>query len=71
MVLQDSGSGVIVVKVEPDSPAQRAGIKKGDRIERINARKIKTLSDVLTIPEDERNGNILVRTQRGYFVILD
>ncbi len=71
MVLQDSGSGVIVVKVKPDSPAQRAGIKKGDRIERINARKIESLSDVLTIPEDERNGNILVRTQRGYFVILD
>ncbi len=71
MVLQDTGSGVIVVKVEPNSPAQRAGIKKGDRIKRINARKIESLSDVLTIPDDEKRGNLLVRTQRGYFVILD
>ncbi len=71
MVLQDTGSGVVVVDVKPNSPAQRAGIKKGDKVLRINSYEIRSLSDVLEIPEEEREGNILVKTGRGYFVILD
>ncbi len=71
MILQEGGEGVIVIDVKPDSPARRSGIKKGDKILRINEHKIHTLSDVLSIPKEEREGNILVKTQRGYFVILD
>ncbi len=71
MVLVDSPRGVVVKEVEPDSPAERSGIKKGDIVLRINQQRVDSLSDVAGLPEEELQGNILVRTRRGFFVILD
>ncbi len=71
MVLVDSPQGVMVKEVEPGSPAERSGIKKGDIVLRINQRRVESLSDVAGLPEEELKGNILVRTRRGFFVILD
>ena len=37
--------GVLVVQVKPDSPASKAGIKRGDIIKEINHKKINNIAD--------------------------
>ncbi len=63
---EDSNGEVFVSEVEKGSPADVAGLLKGDVVLRINDVDIYSLKDV---PRDE-NGNLLVKTQRGYFVIF-
>jgi serine protease Do len=60
--------GVVVVEVEPDSPADDAGIIPGDVIIEINKAKIDNLSDYNRITQDLK-GNVLLRTERGYFLV--
>jgi serine protease Do len=60
--------GVAVVEVEPDSPADEAGITPGDVILEINKTRINNLSDYNRVTRDLK-GNALVRTGRGYFLI--
>jgi serine protease Do len=40
------GSGVLVLEVNPDSPAEKAGIKAGDCITRVNDEKVESISDL-------------------------
>ncbi len=70
MVLAESGGRVVVVDVKPDSLAEFAGIQKGDVILRINDRRVESIEDVRAIPKDELEGNVLIKTNRGFFVIL-
>ncbi|MBK3332713.1 PDZ domain-containing protein [Persephonella atlantica] len=44
--VEETGKGLKVVKVSKDSPAEKAGIKKGDIIIRFNGREIKDLVDL-------------------------
>lgn len=37
---RDSGNGARIVEVEPDSPAEKAGLKAGDLVTRVNDRLI-------------------------------
>ncbi len=37
--------GVILVKIEPDSPAEEAGLKKGDIVQEIDRQKIENLNE--------------------------
>lgn len=38
--LDDAASGVVVVKIEPDSVAQRVGLRRGDVVVQVNERRI-------------------------------
>lgn len=46
---QDDQSGVRVVGVYPSGPASRAGLRSGDRLIRINDRRVNSPKDVITI----------------------
>lgn len=62
--------GVVVINVEPNSPADEAGIMPGDVIVEINKEPVKNLSDYERITR-QLKGNALVRTNRGYFIIKE
>ncbi|MBI3010332.1 MAG: trypsin-like peptidase domain-containing protein [Candidatus Omnitrophica bacterium] len=61
-------SGVIVLDVEANSPADRAGLQPGDIINEVNRVGIESLSDYRKVIA-ALQGPALVRTQRGYVVI--
>lgn len=61
-------TGVVVVDVEPDSPADSGGIVPGDVIFEINKETIRDLSDYKRITKTLK-GDALIRTSRGYFLI--
>lgn len=60
--------GVLIVKVEPDSPADKAGVNTADLITKINKEPVNNLADYQKITKG-LTGNALVRTLRGYYVI--
>lgn len=62
--------GMVVVSVEPNSPADCAGIISGDVIVEINRQLIKNYSDYSRITRQAR-GNVLIRTARGYFLVKE
>ncbi len=66
--------GVVVVKVEPGSPADEAEIKKGDIIKEINKKEIDSLQDFNRIATNvKRNESALLFINRGgkkFYVIL-
>ncbi len=45
--LEDASAGVNVTRVLKDSPAAKAGLQKGDRVLRVEAREINSLSDLM------------------------
>ncbi len=53
-------SGVVVTQVEPGSPAQRAGIKRGDIISELNQRQIEDTDDFYKALEDFSRANKLL-----------
>ena len=61
-------AGVVVVEVEPNSPADQAGIRSGDLINEINRTRIGTLSEYQAVTA-KTTGNALMRTNRGYVVV--
>lgn len=61
-------SGVVAVNVEPNSPADDAGLIAGDVILEINKNPIKNISDYERKTR-EIKGNVLLKTTRGYFLI--
>ncbi len=63
--------GVVVVDVEPESPADEAGISPGDVILEINKQKVRTPADYQRITAGLKSGDALVVTSRGYVVIKD
>ncbi|MBN1913304.1 MAG: Do family serine endopeptidase [Candidatus Omnitrophica bacterium] len=60
--------GVLVVNVEPGSPADESGIIPGDIILEINKRPVKDISDYEKAIGSAK-GDCLIRTQRGFFLI--
>jgi serine protease Do len=61
---------ILVLGVEPNSPADEAGIIAGDVITEINRQKIKNVSDYERITRTLK-GDALVRASRGFFVIKE
>lgn len=64
----DEASGVAVVEVEPNSPADDAGLVVGDVIVEFNKEKVANKNDFDRIKKNVK-GNCLLRAGRGYFVI--
>lgn len=54
---------VTVQEVEDNSPAQAAGIKKGDQILKINGKKITTSSDLTDIIKQKKNQPVTLETR--------
>jgi serine protease Do len=55
--LSKSEKGLVIVKVDPYSPAEDAGLKKGDVIQEINKKRISKLEDFNKIVNNIRGGD--------------
>ncbi|MCU0535782.1 MAG: PDZ domain-containing protein [Hydrococcus sp. Prado102] len=51
--------GVLVIRVIPDSPAQRAGFKSGDIIKKVATQSVATAADVQEKVEKSEIGSVL------------
>jgi len=60
--------GVVITDIEPNSPADEAGLIPGDAILEINKQPVKNMPDYEKMTKNLK-GNALVRTSRGYFLI--
>lgn len=62
----DRSQGILVVKVLPDSPAAKAGLRSGDVIDKINGQTMKDADTVQQIVEQDRVGsNLQIDLYRG------
>ena len=52
--------GVVIVRVEPYSAAEDAGLKKGDLIQEINKKSIKNIQDFNNIVSKVKKGDTLL-----------
>lgn len=62
--------GVVIVAVEPDSPADKAGLVPGEVIHQINKQNITDISQYNKIIRSTK-GDALITTSRGYFVVKE
>ena len=63
-------SGVIILSVEPQSPAEQAGLRPGDVIYEINRVPVKNMRDY-SAAIDKASGDALIGTYRGYVVLKE
>lgn len=72
--LSRSEEGVVIVRVEPYSPAEEAGIKKGDVIQEINKKRIRNLDDFNHIVSKVKEGEVILlfinRNGRKFYIPL-
>jgi len=68
--VKENRLGVVVISVEPNSPADLAGIIPQDVIVEINKFPVRSLADYKNII-GQLKGNVLVKTLRGYFLIRE
>lgn len=59
-VMNDLPVGLYVATVEPDSAAERGGIRKGDVIVKVNGDEIKTVDALNEIRDSKKVGDVLV-----------
>lgn len=63
-------SGVVIVSVEPSSPAEAAGLVAGDVIMEINKQAVKSVSDYNKLTQGLK-GDALIKTVRGFFIVKE
>lgn len=62
----DNGSGVLVKRVLPGGPAEKAGVKDGDRIIKVGAKDVNDVESYMTVMKDVKPGDeIEVTLKRG------
>jgi S1-C subfamily serine protease len=60
-------TGVLVMRVMPNTPAEKAGIRKGDAIVQIDGQTVTTAEDLQNLVENSRIGQSLkLKVRRGY-----
>jgi len=67
--------GAVIADIEPDSPADEAGLAKGDVIKKINGRAVRNLSDYSGIIKSEAKGEkpvvfLIKRGQNTIFIAV-
>jgi serine protease Do len=72
--LSRNEKGVVIVRVEPYSAAEEAGLKKGDVIQEINKKRVRNLKDFNNIISHIRQGDTLLlfinRSGKRFYVTL-
>lgn len=64
--LNKNEKGVVIVGVEPGSPADEVGIKKGDVIQEVDKKKVEGLNDFNRVVSDiKKNETVLLFINRG------
>lgn len=58
------GKGIKIVKVMPDSPAQSAGLKRGDEILRMNGEKIENFEELKKVTNSKQGQEVTLLLQR-------
>jgi serine protease Do len=67
---EDNAAGVRVVGVKPDSPADAAGLTRGDVIIAVNQQPVKDIQDFNRITRNLK-GDCLIQARRGFFVVKE
>lgn len=63
-------NGVVIVAIEDNSPADKAGLQVGDRISIVEGKSVKNKKDFEQITSLVK-GRCLIKTNRGYFVLQE
>ncbi len=63
--LDQQRDGVVIADVKPDSPAQQAGLQRGDVIVEANRMSVKSVDQLLELIEDDDDPVLLVRRGDG------
>jgi serine protease Do len=62
----EPGDGLVVVELDPDGPAARAGVHEGDVITEVNRQRVKSAGDVANALSRLKDGDMaLLRLRRG------
>ncbi|MDZ7860332.1 MAG: Do family serine endopeptidase [Candidatus Krumholzibacteriota bacterium] len=70
--IPDDIKGVVIIDIEPESPAVEAGLKKGDVIVEINRKEIENRSDFRDLLEEmEKNTVILAIYRNGHYFYVE
>jgi serine protease Do len=64
----DAKEGVVIVNIEPGTPADDSGLMPGEVIVELDKKKVKTISDYKKLIENLK-GDVLVKTSRGFFLV--
>ncbi|MBD3245644.1 MAG: Do family serine endopeptidase [Candidatus Omnitrophica bacterium] len=66
----EADQGVVITDIEPDSPADRAGLRVGYVIQKIEGTLVENVTDFRKVTKNTK-GRALIKTNRGYFVIKE
>ncbi len=74
--LEDTDSGVVIVDIDPQSPAAQRGLREGDLIKQVGTQKVSKPDDVFTVirqlKEEEKESVLLLVQKDSYsrFVVI-